>query len=256
MKSVEFSSPLKLGLVPFLALVMFLMCSLNSFSQDDESDGTQSNTQIWLDFYPHFFITEKVQFYGDMGFRSIVNEHDWKRLHIRPSVRYHYTDYIQFRGGIGMFYVASKTLTNSFEFSPWQGAQARWPRFSKLYFNHFIRFEERSIWEFDEAESYSFELRFRYKLTGTILFCKPCGDQYWSLPFFGEQFFPIASEADEIYKNRTRLGIGVSYKQSKNWQYDLTYVWQNGRTSPNEDFAVLDNIFRLEVRRRISKATK
>ncbi len=249
----NFRRQVKLKLVASMALIVFVMCSLDAISQDDELEDSQTNTQMWLDFYPHFFITEKWQFYGDLGFRTILGENDWRRFHIRPSVRYHFSDYIQFRGGIGMFYVDSKTVSNSFEFSPWQGVHARWPRFDRLFFTHFFRVEERSIWELDSDEAYSFELRMRYKLSGTILLCKPCGDQYWSIPFFVEQFFPVAGESNEIYRNRTRLGFGVSYKRSKRWQYELNYVWQRDKGSVDQDFEVEDNIIQFKVKKRIIK---
>ena len=242
---------------PYTRITILLICILfigvaNVSAQDDGAgDESQSNTQIWLDFYPHFFIKEKLQFFGDLGYRTTVGERSWNRVHIRPSVRFFYSDYIQFRGGIGMFLVTSKDADGSFEFSPWQGVHARWPRFTRLYFTHYLRFEERSVWDYEDDDTYSFELRMRYQLTGVVLFCKPCGDNYWSMPFFWEQFFPVASEANEIYKNRTRLGIAAVYKQSRRWQYELGMIWQNGRTAPGEDFIVNDNVIRLKVRRLI-----
>lgn len=233
----------------FAMICLFCFAALSSVAQSDNNSGTTTNEQLWLDFNPHFYLTEKLEFYGDAGFRTVLDQDTWKRFYIRPSLRYHYSDYVQFRGGVGFFYIDNEGAPNSFELRPWQGVNARWPRYSQVYFEHLFRVEERMIWQIDGHDDFSFEFRMRYKLTGKILFCKPCGDQYWFLPFYGEAFYPVSNESDERFKNRTRLAVGVGYKRSRKWQYDINFVWQSSKASPTEDVNVNDNIIQLKVRR-------
>ena len=47
------------------------------------------NHQFWFDINPHFYINEEVEYYGDAGYRTVLNEDIWSRIYVRPSVRYH-----------------------------------------------------------------------------------------------------------------------------------------------------------------------
>lgn len=219
-------------------------------AQDSGSTVDNVTQQLWLDFVPHFFITEKLEFHGDGGFRTTVSDNSWRRYYVRPSVRYHYKDYLKFYGGVGLFYVENQDAFNSFETRPWQGVYARWPRVnSRLLFDHLLRFEERLSWNVDSNDDMNFEFRIRYKLATTLLFCKPCGDQYWSLPVFGEVLLPIEEESNDINKNNFRFGLGAAYKYSRKWSFNLNLIWQQSTSSITDKKAISDQVLQLKVHR-------
>ncbi len=46
------------------------------------------NNQLWIDYNPSFYINEKLQFAGDTGYRTILNDHSWRKVYLRPSLHY------------------------------------------------------------------------------------------------------------------------------------------------------------------------
>jgi hypothetical protein len=68
-----------------------LVSRQNLSAQTNDTIVTEStNHQLWIDIYPHYFVNEKVEYYGDAGFRTIIDEQSWNRLYARPSLRYHF----------------------------------------------------------------------------------------------------------------------------------------------------------------------
>lgn len=233
-----------------LLIALLLFSSVSVMSQESSTSGSTVNQQLWLDFVPHFFITEKLEFHGDAGFRTTVNNDSWKRYYVRPSVRYHFRDHLKFYGGIGLFYIDNSNSPNTFELRPWQGVYARWPRVTKrILFDHLLRFEERFIWQENTGSGEEFEFRIRYKLAATILFCEPCGDEYWSLPVFVEYIFPVNDVTADVFKNVFRIGAGMAYKYSKDWTFSANLIWQESAASITDREDVSDQILQLKVAR-------
>lgn len=186
-----------------------ILFTVFAFLLNDHLVG-QTNHQIWLDFYPHFYINDKLEYYGDAGYRSIVQDSLWSRFYARPSIRYHFNKPLELHGGVGLFLIYNKFESNRFELTPWQGFQLNWPTLSYLKFKHLWKIEERFSWLTDTWSS-SFDLRFRYKFSLKLeLFRKPSGS-YWFFPFYFEGFFPLKNNIEEVFKNRARAGMGIGY---------------------------------------------
>ncbi len=229
-----------------------LGASTKVIAQVEEINSSESSTeQIWMDFFPHFFISESLIYDGDIGYRTRVDDNTWSRFYFRPGVRYLLSDRVELRGGVGLFFDDHSTQPSTFEFSPYQGVHARWPVIGRLRFIHYVRFEERSVWEQEVDDGYTFEMRFRYQLSAKYLFCEPCGDEYWFAQVRGEVFHPLISEVKEIYRNRTRISLGAGYKRSRKWTFELNYNWQKSKSGPDDSFSVADHIIRFQVRRRL-----
>ena len=82
---------LKSGLLFLLLVISGLVFRQNLSAQTNDTIVTESaNHQIWIDIYPHYYVTEKLEYYGDAGFRTIIDERSWNRIYARPSLRYHF----------------------------------------------------------------------------------------------------------------------------------------------------------------------
>ena len=66
-------------------LVIFLIVPHTIFAQDESEDPVTK--QFWLDFNPSYQISEKLELYGSIGFRT-VDPNTWNRFLITPSVKY------------------------------------------------------------------------------------------------------------------------------------------------------------------------
>jgi len=238
-----------------LILLMGLLFSKVSMAQIDSLDNIK-NHQIWIDFYPHYFINKKLEYYGDAGYRSIVSNGSWSRIYVRPSVRYHVHKAFELQAGMGIFYIFNKTKFDQFEVTPWQGFQVNWPKLTRISFKHLFKLEERFSFETNNNWASNFEFRFRYKLFGKVSFVRA---SKWYIPFYGELFIPIKGEIQELYRNKGRVGVGLGYKPNKEWQIAFVFNWQGSRTGIYEDRNVSDYIYQLKLRkvwRRIYKTRK
>ena len=127
-----------------LLLSCILLDNQNLSAQTNDTILTESvNHQIWIDIYPHYFVNEKLEYYGDAGYRTIINKRSWSRIYARPSIRYHFNKNWQMHGGLGFFYIFDKMDVNRFEITPWQGVQLNWPTGRFLSLKHLVKIEER-----------------------------------------------------------------------------------------------------------------
>ncbi len=212
------------------------------------SEDKVINKQIWIDFYPHYYLNDKFEYYGDFGYRSMISNDAWKRIYVRPSVKYHINKTWELQAGLGLFYNFHKNISDIFETTPWQGAQFMWPRFNILHFKHLAKIEERFSFNVNDNWSSSTEFRFRYKLSGKVEFT-----DNWFVPFYGEFFVPIFGEVEEAFRNRGRAGLGLGYKSDNDWQFSFIFNWQGSRAGIGEDIAVSDYAYQIKVKKVWSK---
>lgn len=207
------------------------------------------NHQLWIDFYPYFSINDKLQYYGDAGFRTIVNERSWNRIFARPSVRYHFNRHWEVHLGLGMFYIFDKYDINRLEITPWQGVKLNWPNLYFFNFNHLVRIEERFSYLTENWHT-SFDIRFRYKISGRINLCDNCTEFTFYIPFYGEFFFPVGNSIEEFFRNRGRAGAGLGYHLNSNWRVEALFNFQRSRSGPNDELEVSDYAYQLKIRKR------
>jgi hypothetical protein len=228
-----------------LLFLFTLFFSITSIAQTDTLSNIK-NHQIWIDVYPHYFVNEKLEYYGDAGYRSIVSNGTWSRVYARPSFRYHVHRTFELHAGVGFFYIFNKFKYDQFEVTPWQGFQVNWPKLTRIRFKHLFKIEERFSFETNNDWASNFEFRFRYKIFGKVSFVRT---NKWYIPFYGEFFVPIKGEIQELYRNKGRVGVGLGYKPDKDWQIAFVFNWQGSRIGIHEDRAVSDYIYQLKIRK-------
>jgi hypothetical protein len=217
-------------------------------SQSGTTDNTMVNHQLWLDFYPHFYISDKLEYYGDLGYRAILQENIWQRICARPSVGYKLNNDWEIHGGIGFFYIFNHNRVNNFEIRLWQGIQFNLPRWTNLRFKNLVRIEERISFLTNNGSS-SLALRLRYKLSGRLNIFKHSSETFWFIPFYIEMFFPVGDEIKEFFRNRGRIGIGLGYNPSRTWRFAFIFNRQSSRTADDEDLNVSDYAYQIMIRK-------
>ena len=230
------------GYQPLLVIIL----AFSNPAKAQTVDSTESsiiNQQVWIDFYPHYYMSKKLEYYGDAGYRTIVSKRSWTRLYIRPSVKYHLNKTWEFHAGLGLFYIFYNNDVDQFEIRPWQGVQLNWPKWEKVGFKNLLRFEERmsfltTDWILD------FEFRMRYKVTGKYDF-----HERWFVALYGEYFLPVTGEIKELYRNRGRAGVELGYKPAKEWQLSFVMNWQGSRSGPEDKLQSSDYIYQLRVKK-------
>ena len=230
----------------YLSFFLISILFVNSANAQGVQAGDKVvNEQVWIDFYPHFYLNDKVEYYGDSGYRSMVSGNNgWQRIYIRPSIKYHQSKTWEFQAGLGLFYIFQKELSDKFEITPWQGVQLMWPRFNILHFKHLVKLEERFSYNVNDNWSSSTEFRLRYKLSGKIDFT-----DNWFVPFYGEFFVPVLGEVEELFRNKGRVGVGLGYRAKKDWQLSFVFNWQGSRDGIEQDLNISDYAFQLKYKK-------
>jgi len=231
-----------------LLLILFNFYFINNASaQEEPLEGNIVNQQIWIDFYPHYYVNDKLEYYGDLGYRSIVSDRSWSRIYLRPSLKYHFNKHWEIQSGLGVFYIFNNDLADQFEITPWQGVQLNWPNWRRWHFKHQIKVEERFYYLTNNWD-FNFELRFRYKLFGKYQI-----NDKWEIPFYLEFFLPINEDIEEFYSNKARAGLGLGYSLAKEWKFTFVFNWQNSRAGPNADLTASDYAYQLKVTKKWHK---
>lgn len=178
----------------------------------------QSAESIWLDFSLHANVNDRLQLYGDLGYRRLLAAESETRWNIRPSVLYRLNDKWFLRGGIGLFYEFRDAFTNRFELRPFQGVQYNIDPTDNLRLNILGRVEERISFDDLLDDRARFELRFRLRLSGQYDVLNPIGDSYWFFPFSFELFRSVEDRLTELTRDRARMYIGVGYNLDEIWE--------------------------------------
>lgn len=226
-----------------LVLIVIFAMSFTASAQEDEV-----TTQNWFDFYPYFYLDEKLQYRGDLGFR-FTHDFTWFTAYIRPNFRYYLSQLVQIDLGASLFSEYNKDISNKLELRISQGIRVVWPRFERVKFYSLFRYEQRIFWHTQEDWRNEIALRFRYKLGSSIpLALKEI--RYWYVPFYLELFFDVG-EINERFGNRARGSVGFGYVFDKLWRGELIAVVQRSDNNV-EGGRSTDILIQLKVRKLIA----
>jgi len=202
-----------------------------------------TSQQLWLDYNPSWFISPKVTFGGDAGYRTKLNKDDGFRLVLRPGVDLPYR-FVIFKAGIGNFWTISDIITNRWEIRPYQGVGWVWPR-GRTNVDHLVRLEER--FDFNTVTWNSVNsLRARYRLRLRYLFGVARPDRFWRVFGSGEFFLKLAGE-EGLQREQFRLTLGLERSFSRLWRFRFEATWQKEEFFLVPDNSADDLFFRFRV---------
>jgi len=214
----------------------------------------ESTFQLWLDYDHQNKIDSKWRFFSDYGVRSQFN--DWLRLHARPSFGYKSGSKIDYRAGVGFFYLFDSYDNNVFELRPWQGVLLSLPNIDRFHFKNYIRLEERFVTAIGLNYN-NFILKLRYKIGLAI----PLNNfkiipKTFYIPVSFEMFFNLAFEEQPINNDRLRFEVGLGYMINEKTRITCLYTLQevyykeNNYIDFGEGFAQIDNVLRITLSQR------
>ena len=207
---------------------------------------SQSSTsqQLWLDVLPRFKVSDRLEYFGDVGVRIDFSEPAQNSVLVRPSVRYQLSSDWELHGGVGFFYTVVESAPNALELRPWQGIRLNWPSIWRLHLKQYVRLEERIVWETDTWDS-DFTLRLRYEV-GTAVPLNASSTTY--LPLAAEVFANITDIRDasvEAFSNRGRLYLGFGQRLGRTWALEVQLILQSSRSTSDESFTLSEEILRV-----------
>ena len=104
-----------------LALLVVTLIPSAETVRAQDSDSSNVTNQLWLDYYAYWHVKPSVQFFGDAGYRYLLEDGSWWTFVVRPSIRFLQGNWLEPRGGLGFFYTYNEASSSQFEIRPWQG---------------------------------------------------------------------------------------------------------------------------------------
>jgi hypothetical protein len=212
--------------------------------------GSSADFQTWSDIATIYKFADRWRYDGDQGIRGLLSDSDFTQLYFRPSVRYRFKPWFTVHGGIRFFKTFFDDGDDTFEIGPWQGLRFVWPKIGSYAISHYLRLEERMIWQTEGQRDNDFKVRGRYQfgvrspnydilvkngiyLTGSV-----------------EMFWNLENYISDNFVNRIRYDVGAGTKVSDAWRVELHYVLQDGKEIEDifqDLFSSEEHILRLRL---------
>ena len=221
---------------PIFSLVLSSLLVLSAHGAD---------YQTWSDITTIYRFADGWRYDGDQGVRwGEQNGNDFTLLYIRPSVRYRVNPWFTVHGGIRFFQTFIDDEEDTFEIGPWQGLRFVWPKIGSYAITHYLRLEERMIWQTEGEKDSDFSVRSRYQLgfrspNYKILFENGI--------YLMGTIEPFADLESPLFVNRIRYDVGLGTPLTDAWRVHLRYVLQQGRDSASSAFSTDEHILRLRL---------
>lgn len=222
-------------------LILFLSCAKNN-----------AQVQTWIDYTTNNWINSIWLYNGDYGFRGLLTVDEWTQYTINPAFLFRQDKELTFHAGVRLFYTDNKAISDQIEARPWQGVGYIWPHLKNLRFDHYLRLEERFVWQTD-SDDFDFSLRSRYRLRmKTMDFLLPLIPTKFTSSFSFELFMDITKEIVETYVGRNRMTFGIGNYITDDILIELNFILQRSRKEVTSNEKSVDKIFRLRIKHNLS----
>ena len=212
--------------------------------------GAGADFQTWSDIATIYKFSDRWRYDGDQGVRGVLSDSDFTLLYFRPSVRYQAKPWFTVHGGIRFFKTFFDDGDDTFEIGPWQGLRFVWPMIGSYAVSHYLRLEERMIWQTEGERDYDFTVRGRYQLGVRSPNYDILAKNGIYLTGSVELFWNLENQISDRVLNRIRYDIGAGTKVSNAWRVELHYILQDGREIEdlfNDVFGSEEHILRLRL---------
>ncbi len=211
--------------------------------------------QFWGEFRPGYMWNDKWVGQFAVGYRQFYGSQEWHRYYIHPMMRYNLNKRWNIRAGLNTIYNTYQTEQNHLEIRPYLGVGLKWPIIEWMDVNHYARVEER-ISRYSEEAATELVTRGRYKVDTRIPLWRISKENLYFLMAYGELFFNMGGEADEVFRNRNRFGAGVGMVSKSKWSYTLLFNYQKTRQATDGEFDRHDFFTQIRIAYTWKKKTK
>jgi len=240
----QFKASRNMGLIYRFCLVLFILMGFVSGKAKAQSEIVDN--QLWIDLVPHIKINNRLEYFGGISYRTTVNDNNFRRLMVRPSIRYSWTYELDLFGGVGLFATWEDGGYKTFELRPYQGIRLNWPKIWRMNLKQRGLIEERLQW--NNLDEFSPTVRFRYRIKTKFPINKPnVGYKTLYLPLSYELFANGGKDEVELFQNRSRIMAGVGYVFNEKWIAELEVTFQRSRSNSTDQLTLSDRIFRFKL---------
>ncbi len=225
----------------YITLGVFTLSTQKLAAQDLDN-------QLWTNYALKVPVNDRLSWGGDTGVRGTFSDLDWYQALIRPAVNYRFKESASVSGAVAWFgtFIDGSSSINELRFH--QELNAKWPDLDVVHLFYRIRVEERFFF-YQRDISNEFRVRLRGLVgirTRDLNWFGPKSPIYFESMFEG--FKTIKDEeALEILINQARLYAAFGHRISKNFRYELHYIYQGSTLFTGDGIDTSQNIFRIRL---------
>jgi len=208
------------------ALVSTLLLTTSLCSADE------TGKQLWLDINPRWYSKGDLKVTGVFGVRQALNQTEWTRYVVKPSVAYSLSHGFDIGAGLGMNYtnnidVDAVDISDRFAVIPFQGVNYVYLINKRWKLNAYLRLEEKFDYNTDDWDSHN-SLRVRLRLRGIYEFDAHQKERYYRATFSWEGFKTTGgNDGFTTDKSRLTLGLERSFTHDQKARIEVTWQRQN-----------------------------
>ena len=207
-------------------------------------DIQAQNYEAWGDYNPYFEISDNIQLFGEVGFRTQLKNVKNRQFISSINISHKITSWLEILGGVRDFYSDLNIGLDINEIRPWLGGKVSFSGPGDIKISNYLRSEYRSIRIIDYKTDSSF--RFRYQLGVTFpIWSNLTKESILSGIVDVEVFADTKDGFIETFAERMRFRFGLSYNWIKSLRFELFYTAQR---AGKERFEVDDHIFRFQMK--------
>jgi len=224
---------------------LFLCCFLLYVPLKAQSN-LYSRQQFWLEGLVDYSFAKNWHFYTDASYRKVYSgDRNWWRVMARPSLKFKILNWLDVRGGVGVFYTDFDDKVDVLEVRPWEGFAVEWPTIIGLKFTHQVRFEQRIIYNTADWAKINV-YQYRYQLSTKIKLSKTKKYKVFFIPLEVEFFFNADNEQNKFLQEQGRYTIGLGYVFNKEITVDGKFFIQRSK-SEEFNLGISDYVFRFRL---------
>jgi hypothetical protein len=239
---------------------IFLFFCVSTFSSASSAQESTAETsrQLWANLILSRPKSENLYLEYDIeGARQVSGGEPWRYLYGTGLVEYYPSRFIDLTGELATGFTKQSSEENSFEATVRLGLrlhlitqifnsplikEIRPERMSgkKLGISFLSRIERRNFWYSGNRPS-SDDLRWRNRLEFRFALNEPnlAADGVWYIMADGEYFTPIGDDkAPERFATKFRTRLGLGYRQSYKWRFEILGMRDEARETLEEEIEV------------------
>ena len=227
----------------FLTLLTTILLSLQLHGTEE------TGKQIWLDVNPRWYSKDDLKVTGVFGVRQSLNNIEWTKYVVKPSVAYSLSHGFDIGAGLGMNYTENidVSIPDRFAVIPFQGLNYVYLLNKKWKLNAYLRLEEKFDYDTTDWDSLN-SLRIRLRLRAIYEFSAYQKERYYRATMSWEGFKTAAGD-DGFITDKSRLTIGLerSFTRKQKGRIELTWQRQSLGLASGDSFKDYSDIY-LRVR--------
>lgn len=227
----------------FLGLILFVPAKI------------QAQDQAWVDYILNLPFANNYVFDTEFSYKTnFGKESKWRSYDISPDIEWSINDRFDVMFSVGESFTVQKEDYNTIEIKPLVGTRFHITPHQRILIRALVRFEYRNLYH-EEDKSWDQSTRSRFRLEAIIPINRKTyfENKLWYALTDAEVFWVMDEQLDERYANRARYRVGVGYRASYSWRFELVYTNQQTKNTIDDEANEVSNIFRFRVKHFINK---